>query len=315
MLEAAMSAGRQLAPGAPADGQEEAARWLRREAAGWLAALRAAAAADAHPRVMEAAESLRWAAGWWSDEGLWDEVFDLGRQAARRLEDLSAEAAFLNDAARHHLVDPRRHQQARVCAAAAVVCADRVGDAEQAAWGRLHAAMAVSLTDRDLAVAQAHRAAARFESLGHPEGTLRALAVAARTLSSAGRHEEARTYLRRLRVLCSGPLADGRLRRLAASTLAWACLLDGEALAVDGRWEDAECVYRQGLADLGPTAAAGAEVLLCLGLAGVLRRRPEGASQGAALLRRALDAARQAQDVQCMTRVLRALDDWAVTAR
>lgn len=313
LLEDAVSAARLLAPGAPEAGQEEAARRLRRGAPGWLSALRAAAAADAHRTVAEAAEALHRACDWWPDAGPWDEVFTLGRGAARALGDHRAQAALLNHSARHHLAGGD-DERARVRAEEAVLCAVRAGDAEEAAWGRLHSAMARSRTDGDRAVAQASGAAAEFLRLRRPEGALRALATAARTLSGAGRHEEARPYLRRLRELCADR-ADDRLRPLAGPTLAWACLLDGEALASSGRWEEAEQVYRQGLADLAPAAPAKAEVLLCLGLAGVLRRRPEGTSQGAAVLRRALDAARAADDVQSMTRVLHALDDWAVIAR
>ncbi|MFD5076464.1 hypothetical protein [Streptomyces sp. NPDC058371] len=315
LLDDAALAGRGLAPGAPADGKEAAVGWLRQEAFAWLSALRAAAEAGAHRMVTEVAEAVHWAFDCWPDADLWDEVFTLGREAARALGDPRGEAAFLNYAARHHLTVHGSDERARICAAEALLCAQRAGDAEQTAWGRLHVAVALSRTDTDLAVAQADSASAEFERLHHLEGTLRALATTARALSGAGRHDEARPYLRRLCALCSGPV-DDRLRPLTTSTLAWACVLDGEALASTGQWEDAERVYRQALADLEPTAASTAEVLLCLGLAGLLRRRPEGgAPQGAALLRRALNAAREANDVQGMTRVLSALDDWAVIAR
>jgi len=263
---------------------------------------------------MEVAEAVHWSLGRWAGTGPWEEVFVLGREAAHALGDERSEAAFLNYAARHHLVSPGRHEQAWACAAAALVCAHRAGDAGQGAWARLHCALALSPTDGDLAAAEAGRAAAEFERLRHPEGTLRALAVAARALCGAGRHDEARPYLKRLRALCAEPAHD-RLRPLAAATLAWACLLQGEGLAAQGQWEDAERVYRRGLADLERTADPRSEVLLCLGLAGVLRRRPAGASQGAALLHRALDVATEANDVQGVQRVLRALDHWAVTVR
>ncbi|ORT57383.1 hypothetical protein [Streptomyces sp. CB03238] len=314
VLDHASSAGYRFAPGAAEDGRAEAAQWLRREAPHWLAALRAVAAAGDHRRVMEAAGAVYWFSGHWAGDGPWEEVFARGRDAARALGETGAEAAFLNHASWHYSCVLGRRQKARACAVAARSCARRAGDPVQAAWALLHSALAVSPVDGELAAEEAARAAAEFELLHHAEGTLRAVATAARTLSGAGRHEEARPYLERLATLFEEPV-DERLRPLAAPTLAWACLLNGEGMAAAGRWEDAERVYRRGLADLDLAEAPGAEVTLCLGLAGVLRRRLGPTAQGAALLRRALHVAMAADDVQGAQRVLRALDDWVAAAR
>ncbi|KJK43409.1 hypothetical protein UK23_33355 [Lentzea aerocolonigenes] len=103
VLDLASAAGRLFFPDVrevprdcPFRSYEEAAEWLDREASNWSAVQREAAALGRHRQVLDFAVSIhRYAIGR-EQKHRWDEVFELGLQAARALGDRRGEAEMLS---------------------------------------------------------------------------------------------------------------------------------------------------------------------------------------------------------------------------
>ncbi|MFE9122727.1 ATP-binding protein [Streptomyces sp. NPDC007172] len=203
LLETAVVAGRWYEPehGAPpptwqgmADlSSAEAAReWLQSEGVNWLAALRAAAAAGEHARVVEVAEALHWFSDQWIFWGHWPEVFATSARCAQALGDPLLEATHLNYHAWALMVCESRFQESLDRSAQAFAAAERAADPGQQAWAHNYRAWAFrKLGDYAAADDHTQRSGRLFEAAGDLHGSLQARHAAALSLLEQGRFEEA----------------------------------------------------------------------------------------------------------------------------
>jgi hypothetical protein len=147
LLDVAVVAGRCCEPGygPPADGRfgavplasaGDATDWLQAEGDNWLTALRSAAAAGRHARVVEVAEAMHWFSDRWAYWGHWDEVFHLSSTAASALNDPAEETRQLNYLSWAQVAqgDPTT---GLTTAVRAQELATSTGDRTQLAWGPL----------------------------------------------------------------------------------------------------------------------------------------------------------------------------------
>ncbi|MEV4344114.1 helix-turn-helix domain-containing protein [Actinoplanes sp. NPDC049596] len=106
-LDTAIAAGRWFepaygkAPGnwrhpVPLDTRELAQAWLQAEVDGWFEAMRRAAAAGDHQRVVDVAESLHWYSDRTYTVDPWGAVYAMSRESAARLPDRLQEVVHLN---------------------------------------------------------------------------------------------------------------------------------------------------------------------------------------------------------------------------
>jgi DNA-binding SARP family transcriptional activator/tetratricopeptide (TPR) repeat protein len=75
---------------------EEAAEWLDREQSNWKAAQREAARLGRHQGVLDLAKAMHWYSDSRWTQGGWEEIFELGVEAARALANRADEAKLLN---------------------------------------------------------------------------------------------------------------------------------------------------------------------------------------------------------------------------
>ncbi|GGL64019.1 hypothetical protein GCM10010129_04600 [Streptomyces fumigatiscleroticus] len=203
LLETAVVAGRWYEPdhGAPPAGwhgtvdlsdADRARRWLQAEGPNWLAALRAAATAGEHARVVEVAEALHWFSDQWIFWGHWPEVFGTAARSARALGDPLLEATQLNYHAWAVLMCEGRPRDSLAHSAAALAAAERAGDPGQQAWAHQYRSWAHRLLgEPDPALDHNGRAARLFEAAGDLHGSLQSLHGHALILEEAGRIDEA----------------------------------------------------------------------------------------------------------------------------
>ncbi|ANS62572.1 regulatory protein [Streptomyces lincolnensis] len=181
-------------PGPPADGHDPASaqRWLQTESAHWFAALRAAAAAGHHRRVVDVAESMHWFSDRWSHWGHWHTVFALSRAAAHALGDPGLEATHANYLSWAVAQCLDRPAEGMAIALEAAELARRAHDPVQEAWSLTYAAYAARDSGEfTSAVEQTRRAAELFAAAGDKEGHPQALLGLALNLRAVGRLEEA----------------------------------------------------------------------------------------------------------------------------
>ncbi|MCD7437301.1 helix-turn-helix domain-containing protein [Streptomyces lincolnensis] len=202
LLDTARAAGQWFEPGVdprPVSGPQaglhdppSAQRWLQTESAHWLAALRAAAAAGQHRRVVDVAESMHWFSDRWSHWGHWHTVFELSRTAAHALGDPGLEAThanYLSWAVGHCLERPA---DATAIALEAAELARQAHNPVQEAWSLTYAAYAARDSGEfTSAVEQTRRAVDLFAAAGDKEGHPQALLGLALNLRAVGRLEEA----------------------------------------------------------------------------------------------------------------------------
>jgi tetratricopeptide (TPR) repeat protein/transcriptional regulator with XRE-family HTH domain len=166
--------------------------WLRTESVNWFAALRAAAAAGEHRRVVDVAESMHWFSDRWTHWGHWHTVFALSRTAARALGDAGLEATHANYLAWALDTCLGRPAEAMSVALEAAELARQAENPVQEAWSLTYATYAATQSGEfEAAVAQARRAAALFAEAGDKEGHPQALLGLALNLRAAGRFQEA----------------------------------------------------------------------------------------------------------------------------
>ncbi|MEU6485082.1 helix-turn-helix domain-containing protein [Streptomyces sp. NPDC046887] len=170
----------------------EARRWLQAESANWLAALRAAAVAGDHARVVEVAEALHWFSDHWIFWGHWPEVFGTAARSAETLGDPLAEATQLNYHSWAVTVCEGRPEEGLALAARALDAAVRAGDLVQQAWAHHYRSLAYGRLDRAAAALDHIEQSARlFEAAGDLNGTLQSLHGRANALRRSGRTTEA----------------------------------------------------------------------------------------------------------------------------
>ncbi|TYR65363.1 ATP-binding protein [Streptomyces parvus] len=171
---------------------ERARRWLQDEGDNWLAALRAAAAAGDHARVVEVAEALHWFSDQWIFWGHWPEVFSTAARSAQALDDPLLEATQLNYHAWALLVCEGRHHDSLERSAQALAAAERAGDLAQQGWANSYSAWAHRLLgDHTAAALHNGEAAMLFEAAGDLDGALQSRVERNQILVDGGRHAEA----------------------------------------------------------------------------------------------------------------------------
>lgn len=244
LLDTAVVAGRWFAP-APGDRRglvplatpddrglvplttpEDAQHWLQAEAAGWLAALRSAADAGRHRRVVEVAEALHWYADRDVHGGPWPEVYRLSRDAAARLADRRQEIAHLKYHAWAVGVCARRHDESAALATAAYRLAAALGDPKEQADALHHTARAWRSGGQHAKALGAYRRALDLAgAAGDHDGYVQLRVAVAQTFVELGRFGEALEEFRAaLREVDARPVAPGPAevaQVTARAALAW----------------------------------------------------------------------------------------------
>ncbi|MGY0490383.1 ATP-binding protein [Streptomyces sp. WG-D5] len=216
---------------------DEAAHWLRSEAANWLGALRIAALAGDHRRVVETAEALHW----FSDTTMawrgWYEVFGLSRTAAAELGDRRLETVHLNYLSWAATNCARRWEEGLRTALAARDLAAAEGDLKEEAWALQYAADALGRGGRHAEALEMVRAALGPADLaGDHDGYVQLFTRMGGMQSELGRYEEAlAAYREGLREVEARPVADRPGLAVRAGTMAHTA----HVLARLGRWTEA----------------------------------------------------------------------------
>jgi transcriptional regulator with XRE-family HTH domain/tetratricopeptide (TPR) repeat protein len=224
-------------------GRHGATRWLRVEGENWLGALRLAAAAGDHARVVEVAEALHRFSNHWVSWRHWDAVFTMSVAAARQLGDLALQAAQLNHLAWSQAACYRRYQRCVEDALTAHRVAAEAGDVRQQAWALAYAAYGYrELGDAGRCADLARRAAALALEAGDQEAYSQALARLGDGLHGLGRPGEAMDVRVRLAALLTTP-GIGIHPELAAVTLAGVYVQLGEHHAAAGDWTQAAAYH------------------------------------------------------------------------
>ncbi|MFJ9683046.1 ATP-binding protein [Streptomyces sp. NPDC101194] len=173
-------------------------QWLQDEGANWLAALRTAAAAGEHARVVEVAEALHWFSDQWIFWGHWPEIFDTAARCAQALGDPLLEATQLNYHAWALLLCESRFDDSLDRSAQALLAAQRAADVRQQAWAHVYRAWAFRKLRTYASAAEHTRLAAElFEGVGDLHGSLQAKHGDGLSLLEQGLPEEALASFRR----------------------------------------------------------------------------------------------------------------------
>lgn len=269
LLEVTVTAGRWFEPGhgappedwdgpVPLSTAEEAAYWLRAEAENWLGALRIAAEAGEHRRVVETAEALHW----YSDTSIawrgWYEVYGLSRAAAAQLGDRRLETVHLNYLSWASSNCAQRWEEGLRTALAARDMAAAEGDLKEEAWALQYAADALGRGGRHAEALEMVRAALRPADLaGDHDGYVQLFTRIGWMQTMLGSYQDAlATYQEGLREVAARPVAV----RPELSLRAGAAVSTAHLLALLGRWTEA--LDEAGRAE--PLAAAyGVPALTC----------------------------------------------------
>ncbi|MFD6533824.1 helix-turn-helix domain-containing protein [Streptomyces sp. NPDC060184] len=172
--------------------RNKARLWLQAEADNWLGALRAAAAAGEHARVVETAEAMHWFSDEWLFWGHWTEVFRTAASSARSQGDRLAEATQLNYQAWALTICDGRPAEGAACATRALEAAREAGDLAQQGWSHTYRAWALVRIGEPSAAAEHNGLAADlFSRVGERHGAVAAMFGRAGALLGAGRHHEA----------------------------------------------------------------------------------------------------------------------------
>lgn len=225
----------------------EAERWIMRESANWLGALRSAAEAGRHREVMAVADAMHWFSDRWIHWGRWREVFDLGAAAARAGGDASAQAVHLNYLSWAYTMCERRPDLGVAPAQEALVLARAAGDRRQQGWAHLYLSSAARQIGEVTRAESAARASLElFEAAPDWDGFSQGLSLLARSQAVAGRHREAITQYERLRALLSDPdrAPSPQVRDLTAGQVE---LYIGFSLLALRRWAPAAARFRDAL--------------------------------------------------------------------
>ncbi|MFB6397576.1 helix-turn-helix domain-containing protein [Polymorphospora sp. 2-325] len=248
LLETAIVAGRWFEPGfgaPPADWRglvplgtaEQAQSWLQAEADNWLAALRGAAAAGQHQRLVDVAEAMHWYSDRMTHWGHWSEVYQLSSAAAARLPDRRQEITHINYHAWAQAVCGRRYDESAALAMDAYQLAEALGDVGEQANALSYAGDAWRFAGEYGRALWAYRRAQELaDSAGnHDEFVQMGLGVGL-ALIGLGRFDEALAELRTvLREVDTRPVAPSP--KNAAQVVAR--VFTARALAELRRWPEA----------------------------------------------------------------------------
>ena len=249
-------------PRAPLPDAAAAHAWLEAEAVSWLPALRTAAAAGRHARVVEVAEAMHWFSDRWVFWGHWDEVFTLSLAAARALGDPHLEVVHLNYLAWAQSVCLRRHELSLATSAEAAALARRTGDDAQAGWALTYAAFAAArLGDPAAVLARAAEATDLFTATGDREGESQARLLSATALRDLGRFADAAAAAHALLAALTDP-ERAPAAPVAAFTTVQVQRLLGRLHEATGRPDAAAAAYRAALAQPAEALSTWVEGLL-----------------------------------------------------
>ncbi|MGW3808593.1 tetratricopeptide repeat protein [Micromonospora sp. NPDC005113] len=264
LLETAIVAGRWFEPGfgaPPADWQglvsmatpEEAQSWLQVEADNWLAALRSAAAADQHQRVVDVAEAMHWCSDRYVHWGHWSEVYRLSRAAAARLPDRRQEMTHINYYAWAVSTCERRYEESAALAMEAYRLAGELGDTKEQANALHHTARAWRMGGNIEKAMEAYgRGLDLADVAGDHDGYVQIRVGLGQTFVELGRFDEALNEFRGvLREVDARPVAPApaQVARMTARTASARVLADAK------RWPEALDEATRALslaADYGP---------------------------------------------------------------
>ncbi|GAA4028546.1 ATP-binding protein [Streptomyces plumbiresistens] len=269
LLEITVTAGRWFEPGfgappatwagpVPLATAGEAAYWLRSEAENWLGALRMAAAAGEHRRVVETAEALHW----FSDTAVawrgWYEVYGLSRASAAELGDRQLEVTHLNYYAWAACACARRFDEGLAAALAARDMAVADGNHKEEAWALQYASDSVKLAGRPGEALELARQALRPADLADDhDGYVHLLVRIGYAQDSLGRYAEAlATFRQALRELTERPVSAHQGEAARARIFVYSA----HALGLLGRHAEA---LEQAEAALATTTARDTPALTC----------------------------------------------------
>ncbi|MFD5871112.1 helix-turn-helix domain-containing protein [Streptomyces sp. NPDC060322] len=203
LLDTAVVAGRWYEPdhGAPPpswhgtvdlSSADRARLWLQAEGVNWLAALKDAAHAGEHTKVVEVAESLHWFSDYWIFWGHWTEVFDLSARSAQSLGDPLLEATHISYLTWAIIMCEGRPEESLDLSARALQAARRAGDFQQQGWAHQYASWAHRLLkNADQAFHHCDEATRLFRLADDLHGQLQAMIQRAFLLENLRRIEEA----------------------------------------------------------------------------------------------------------------------------
>lgn len=225
-----------------------AEQWLITEAESWLAAFREAARAGRHRTVIAIGESMHWFSDRHPHLGVWYEVFDYARNAARELGDLRLQAMHTNYLCWVYDAVLRNPGVALELAEEAFELAVRAEDLGQQAWSKQYsAATRRRICDLEKSLADALAAAELFKRSAVAGGRLQSLVICAVDALELGRYdyveytiEEILTILDDPQCLLPATIVD--VTRISA------LLTDARCLSAQQQWDEADAKFRQALA-------------------------------------------------------------------
>ncbi|WUJ11999.1 tetratricopeptide repeat protein [Actinoplanes sp. NBC_00393] len=247
-LETAIAAGRWFEPAygqapptwagrVPLDSAEQAQDWLQTELDGWHAALRKAAAAGEHQRVVDVAEALHWYSDRTFSTEPWTAVYELSQQAAAQLPDRRPEIVHRNYLAWAYAMCDRRYAESYQQAMLAHELAVEIGDVREQAAALAYGATALRrLDDFGRAYELYQRSLELSEAAGDHDAYVNTMVAVGLCHENQGRSAEAAEQYRRvLTELDRRPVAasPAQIARVTAS------IYLGRVLADAGRWAEA----------------------------------------------------------------------------
>jgi tetratricopeptide (TPR) repeat protein len=172
-------------------GRDEAGRWLAREVAHWLAALRGAAQRGAHRLVVHAAEALHWYSDRHHAPEVWPELFALGVRSARAAGLPIDEARQRNYLGWAHSVCEGLVSAAVEEHRSALRLARDTGDRREQAWSLMYLGQLGVRAEPAEAVRRCTEAVVLMSATGSGIGTAQARFYLGLVLHEAGRYAEA----------------------------------------------------------------------------------------------------------------------------
>lgn len=217
---------------------DAAQAWLRAESGNWLAALRRAATAGDHHRVVAVADALHWFSDLWVTWDAWPDVYDWSADAATALGDDRLVAVHEGYRSWAQAVCRRDRAVASAAATRSLEAARRAGDVAQEGWA-LNYRSYIATHQGDLVAARtdAEAAVALMLAAGDREGAPQAMLGLSRVLSRLGLLDEAIALIRDTVARVSDPAHRPRAQ-VAAFTEANAHSHLAGALVRAGRWPE-----------------------------------------------------------------------------
>ncbi|XVV12132.1 tetratricopeptide repeat protein [Actinoplanes sp. CA-131856] len=210
-LDTAVASGRLFEPeyeGGP-EQWGPAQAWLQTEVDGWFEAMRRAAAAGEHQRVVDVAESLHWYSDRTYSIDPWSSIFTLSRESAERLPDRRQEVVHRNYQAWALSFCDGRFPETVQTAMAAYDMAVELGDLKEQAASLIYAADAYAqMEEREKALELMRRSLELADTAGDHDGYVQMLIGIGANLHGMGRPEEAaEQYRHALKEVERRPLA------------------------------------------------------------------------------------------------------------